>query len=250
LRAIVALMLSLNALPGFPTTAFAGPPYITDDPEPVEYRHWEIYFAAQFAKQSDAWNTTAPHLEVNYGPIPNVQLQVITPMILDAPSTGATNYGYGDTQFGIKYRFIQEGDSIPQVATYPLLNVPTGSHSRNLGAGHVQAYFPLWLQNSVGKWTAYGGSGYWINPGAHNRNWWYSGIVLQRQVLPDLTLGAEFFHQTSQQTGQSEQTAFNLGMEWSITNIHGIVFSIGPAFGGSGQMQGYLAYRLTFGPDP
>ena len=23
--------------------AWAGPPFVTDDPEPVEYRHWEIY---------------------------------------------------------------------------------------------------------------------------------------------------------------------------------------------------------------
>ena len=50
--------------------AFAGPPYITDDPEPVEYRHWEIYLASLFFKQPDAWTGTGPHLEVNYGPIP------------------------------------------------------------------------------------------------------------------------------------------------------------------------------------
>lgn len=30
-----------------PGTALAGPPYATDDPEPVEYRHWEIYIASQ-----------------------------------------------------------------------------------------------------------------------------------------------------------------------------------------------------------
>ena len=23
--------------------ALAGPPYITDDPEPVDYQHWEVY---------------------------------------------------------------------------------------------------------------------------------------------------------------------------------------------------------------
>ena len=30
--------------------AFAGPPYITDDPEPVEYQHWEVYFASIFSQ--------------------------------------------------------------------------------------------------------------------------------------------------------------------------------------------------------
>jgi hypothetical protein len=50
----------------------AGPPYITDDPDPVEYRHWEIYMASIFDKQPGAWTTTAPHLEVNYGLVPNL----------------------------------------------------------------------------------------------------------------------------------------------------------------------------------
>jgi hypothetical protein len=27
----------------------AGPPFLTDDPEPVEYRHWEVYVASQLA---------------------------------------------------------------------------------------------------------------------------------------------------------------------------------------------------------
>ena len=25
--------------------AWGGPPFVTDDPEPVEYRHWEFYFS-------------------------------------------------------------------------------------------------------------------------------------------------------------------------------------------------------------
>jgi len=29
-----------------PVKVFAGPPYITDDPEPVEYQHWEVYLAS------------------------------------------------------------------------------------------------------------------------------------------------------------------------------------------------------------
>ncbi len=28
-------------------TALAGPPYTTDDPEPVEYRHWKLHLASQ-----------------------------------------------------------------------------------------------------------------------------------------------------------------------------------------------------------
>ena len=144
--------------------AFAGPPYITDDPDPVEYQHWEVYFSSIFAKQPDAWTTTAPHIEVNYGVVPDVQLHMILPMTLYAPANGASSYGYG------KYRFVHEGDWLPQLGTFSLLEVPSGSHGRNLGSGHLQTFLPLWLQKSEGRWTAYGGGGYWINPGTGNRN--------------------------------------------------------------------------------
>jgi hypothetical protein len=43
----------------------------------------------------------------------------------------------------------------------------------------AQYFLPVWLQKDFGKWTTYGGGGYWINPGAGNKNWWFSGILLQ-----------------------------------------------------------------------
>ena len=165
---------------------FAGPPYITDDPEPVEYRHWEVYLASIFTEQPDAWIATAPHLEVNYGAVPNLQLHTILPMTLYAPAQGASSYGYSDTELGAKYRFVQEGKWVPQIGTFLLLEVPTGSHARNLGSGHLQTFLPLWIQKSFGPWTAYGGGGYWVNPGAHNQNWWFIGLVVQCEVARGL----------------------------------------------------------------
>jgi hypothetical protein len=232
----------------FPVIALAGPPYITDDPEPVEYQHWEVYLASIFAKQPDAWTSTAPHVEVNYGPLPNVQLHVIAPLTLYVPSEGPSSYGYGVAELGIKFRFVQESDWLPQIGTFPLLEVPTETN-RNLGSGgNLQTFLPIWLQKSTGKWTAYGGGGYWINPGEQNRNWWFTGIVIQRQVLPNLAPGVELFRGTSQQAGQSAETGFNLGMVWDLSDVQHIMFSAGPAFGGPNQLQGYFAYQLTFGP--
>jgi hypothetical protein len=230
----------------FAVNAFAAPPYITDDPEPTEYLHWEIYLASQFTRQPGNWTTTAPHLEVNYGPLRNVQLQMIIPMVLYAPSQGAASYGYGDTQVGIKYRFFEEGEWIPAVATYPQMIIPTGSHTRNLGAGRLQTFLPIWLQKTSGKWTAYGGAGYWINPGENNRNWLFSGLVIERQILPNLTPGVEFFHGTSQVIGGPSETGMNLGLIWDLSDVQHIVLSAGPGFEGSTQLQGYFAYELTF----
>ena len=83
---------------------------------------------------------------------------------------------------------------------------------------------------------------------SQNRNWWFTGIVVQRQVLPNLAPGLEIFHGTSQQAGQSAETGFNLGMVWDLSDVQHIMLSAGPAFGGPNQLQGYFAYQLTFGP--
>ncbi len=87
-----------------PMTVRAEPPYITDDPEPVEYRHWEVYVGSIFSKQTDAWTATASHLEVNYGAVPNLQLHTILPIVSYVPRQRASSYGYGDTELGVKCR--------------------------------------------------------------------------------------------------------------------------------------------------
>ena len=46
-----------------PATVYAGPPYVTDDPEPVEFRHWEFYLATQHFATRTAASGTAPHIE-------------------------------------------------------------------------------------------------------------------------------------------------------------------------------------------
>jgi hypothetical protein len=232
----------------FPLGAVAGPPYVTDDPEPVELHHWEFYLATidQWSR-GDGWSGTSPHLEVNYGVIPDVQLHLIAPLAWTRPPGGPARFGYGDTELGAKARFVHEGAWMPQIGTFPLVELPTGDSSRGLGAGETQVFLPVWLQKSFGPWTTYGGGGYWINPGPGNRNWWYVGWQAQRQIVQGVTLGAEIFHQTSRQEGRSGETRFDVGMVVDFGEMHHLLLSAGHAFG-SEAAQGYLAYQLTFGP--
>jgi hypothetical protein len=139
-------------------------------------------------------------------------------MTLYAPAEAARSYGYGDTELGAKYRLLHEGKWLPEVGTFPLLEVPTGSHERNLGSGHLQTFLPLWLQKSIGPWTAYGAGGYRINPGTHNRNWWFSGLVVQCQVHPDFILGIEVFHGTSQVVGEPNELGLSFGVTFGPHN--------------------------------
>ena len=142
------------AVLGIAGTARSGPPFVIDDPEPVDYHHWEFYVASQDAKMGGDWSGTGPHLELNYGVVPDVQLHLIVPLAYDVPPEGSAHYGPGDAEIGVKYRFIQETNHLPQVGVFPLLELPAGSAQDNLGNGHLQAFLPVWLQKSWGSWTA------------------------------------------------------------------------------------------------
>jgi len=229
-------------------TVMAGPPFLTDDPEPVEYQHWEVYLGMQHTKLSGDWSGTAPFVEVNYGVLLDLQLHLIAPLAYDAPENGATHMGYGDTELGVKWRFLRESEDVPQVGIYPLLELPTGKESLGLGNGHPQLFLPLWLQKSFGDWTIYGGGGYGINSGADNENWGFGGLVVQRKITDKLTLGAEIYRHSAQQNGGQGDTAFNLGSIFDITEHQHLLFSLGRSINGPTDFQTYLAFQWTFGP--
>ncbi len=231
--------------------ALAGPPFITDDPEPVEFRHWEVYLASQWAHdRHEGTSATLPHVEVNYGIIPDVQLHTIIPMAYSNPHEGSTQYGPGDMEFGVKYRFIHEDDEgwIPQAGTFPIVDLPTGDSSRGLGEGRIKIFFPLWIQKSWGPWTTYGGGGFWYHPGEGNKNYWFTGWLLQRDISKALTLGAEVFNMSPRAKGESDETGFNAGGFVNLSEVHHILFSAGRDFKGPNTFSAYLAFQWTFGP--
>ena len=241
LRFLVIFFLTL--LPG---ALLAGPPFLTDDPQTVDFQHWEFYFASMDFKTIGGWVGDGPHVEINYGVVPNVQLHIIAPIAYNSPTIGSGHYGYGDTELGVKFRFIQETKSIPMVGIFPLLEVPTGSAKDGLGTGRVHALLPVWLQKTWGPWTAYGGGGYGINPGVGLQNYGFVGGVLQNQVAKPGLIVVEVYHQTASEVGGRDETAFNVGTVIDLSEAHHLLFSAGRSIDGPTDFQCYAAYQWTF----
>jgi hypothetical protein len=65
--------------------AFAGPPFITHDPEPVDYGHWEIDGFSAGAHGRGDTSGIGPSFEVNYGVLPELQLHVLGGLAFDDP---------------------------------------------------------------------------------------------------------------------------------------------------------------------
>jgi hypothetical protein len=179
--------------------ARAGPPFVTDDPEPVDFQHFEINTAAQGAQTRGARSGAMPGVDINYGVLPETQFHIGLAGPWQVSDGKAFQFGYGDTEIGLKYRFISEDYAgwRPQVAVYPIMDLPTGDAQRDLGAGHIRLFLPLWVQKSIDDWQTYGGGGYWINRYGDSRNYWFAGWTLLRKFSDQWMLGGEIFHQAA-----------------------------------------------------
>lgn len=223
--------------------AWAGPPFLTDDPEPVELGHWEVYGASQWSFARGDASGTSPHVEVNYGAVPELQLHAIVPAVLALASGSPAEYGIGDVELGAKYRFVDEGEWRPQVGTFPLLLLPTGSAARGLGTGKLRAFLPVWAQKSFGPWTTYGGAGVALASGERDI---VGGWLVQRALGSAFVLGGEAFLDVPVTAG-ANVLRFNIGIVANFSAAHHLLLSAGPAFGGGAVAQSYAAYLLTIG---
>ncbi len=227
---------------------FGGPPFLTDDPEPVEYRHWEAYLFANGDRADDAGIVNAPAAELNYGVAPETQLHLVVPLTNFSASGEPTHAGLGDTELGVKYRFVRETDQHPQIGVFPMVELPTGRASRGLGNGRAWYRLPVWLQKSLGPWTTYGGGGIALNPASGQRNYGFGGWLVQRDFGPHLTLGAEIFRQGPDTHDDRGFTAANAGGYLNFTENLSLLFSGGRSFAGDHHTLWYFALYSTWGP--
>ncbi|HJV49738.1 MAG TPA: transporter [Geothrix sp.] len=228
------------------TSLLAGPPYLTDDPEPVDLHHWEVYLFAMGQSVGGVRSGLAPAMEANYGPFEDAQIQFQIPMAYGLGDDGLNHRGFGDLQMGFKYRFVHESDLLPQIAVYPQIQAPTGRLDEGLGSGHVRVYLPVWLQKAFGKWTTYGGGGWMRNPGPNNRDYATCGWQLQRELGEGYSVGGEIFHQGATCLGARATTSWNLGFECQLVDHLQVVGSGGRTFRGEPGSQYYLGLRGKF----
>ena len=226
----------------------AGPPFLTDDPQPVDLHHWEAYVYSSMDSNESGKAGVLPGLEFNYGAAPNLQLHVILPWAFSSPLGAARTAGFGDISLGLKFRFVQETDTRPQVGIFPMLSVPTGSPGRSLGAGGSTLFLPVWVQKSFGPWTTYGGGGYTINRATGGRNFFSGGWLLQRDLGEKLTLGAEIFAQGRSAALTPGTTLLNGGGQVNLSPHLSLLFSAGASVAGECHRVAYLGLYWTWGP--
>ena len=209
--------LVLFALLAFAQPALAGPPYVSDDPEPTDYKHYEIYTFNSGTATRDR-RTGEMGIDFNYGAAPNLQLTATLPAVFSNPTNGASVFGLSNIELAAKYRFLHQDTFGWDVSFFPRVFLPSPSSA--VGDRKPSLLLPIWVQKDWGSgWSTFGGGGCVVNA-ENSKNSCLTGWVVTRKVLPNLQLGMELFHQTADSSGSPASTSLGLGVTYDINDTY------------------------------
>jgi hypothetical protein len=198
--------------------AMAGPPFVSDDPQPTDTGHFEIYV---FDNGVSTRTGTAGEagVDFNYGAAPDLQLTATVPEGYDEPRGAGTHVGLGNVEFAAKYRFLRQDTFGIDVSVFPRIFLPSGSDA--IGDNHVSLLLPVWMQKDfTDRWSAFGGGGCTFNA-IHAADFCEAGAVLTYQILPKLQIGGELYHQTADRQGTPASTSSGIGWRYDLNdNTH------------------------------
>ncbi|HET9098756.1 MAG TPA: transporter [Acidobacteriaceae bacterium] len=241
-----------------------GPPYQTDDPVPVDYKHYEFYVFGSADGTPVEMDSVGPAFEFNWGAVPRVQLHAILPWGVIAPSnnpiylpagTGPSAFGLTDMELGAKIAYIKEKKYFPQIGTFTMFEMPTGNYDKGLGVGKVWYKVPLWMQKNIGKWLLDGGAGETIVPQTDYRDFAYGGFLLKYTFPGDrLEIGGEVFSHGKEGIATPQiqpSTMIDLGGYYHFKHNPNeqFLFCYGHSVAGQTENYAYVGMYWTWGKD-
>jgi len=230
------LLMAFAALSGI---ADAGPPYESDDPEPTDFGHFEIYLFANGTNTRDS-SSGAFGIDFNYGATPDLQLTAVFPVELENPSGASSLSGLGNIELAAKYRFLHQADAGWDVAVFPRLFLP--SASAQVGEKHISLLVPVWLGKDWGSWSTFGGGGCVIGRSGDSQNYCLAGWALTRAVARNLNLGAEIVHQTPDTRGGHASTGVGAGLLYDLNDSFHLLAYAGPGLQNAAETGRYSWY--------
>jgi hypothetical protein len=242
--------------------AQAGPPFQTDDPTPVDLGHYEFYVFSTFDGTPVESDPVGPAFEFNWGAIPNIQLHAILPFGAVIPSnnpiyapagTGPSAFGLTDAELGVKWGFIKQTKHRPQIGSFTMFEMPTGSYNKGLGVGKVWYKLPLWAEKEFGSWSLVGGLGYTVVPQTGYRNFLYGGYLMKKTVNERLELSAEVFAHAREGFAAAQTQASTLIDAGGYYHFKQpglqLIFAYGHSVAGQTENYAYLGLYKTWGKD-
>lgn len=231
-------------------SANAGPPFVTDDPEPVEYQHWEINYGLSKTWSEDAFSSAFPSIDINYGYSENLQLHVQPKYSFIGDANTRFN-SLDNTEVGLKYRLFNrvDTDSVLMVGIYPMIQLPTGENKLSPASGKLQSFLPIWAQYEKNDWTFSGGAGYRFNNWVGSKNSVFVGAVASYQLTNNFSLGGELFNESATNNDDKNTSGFNIGGTYKFTDDYHLLCSAGKGINDvtlSNTLSVYIALQAIY----
>jgi len=238
---VLAVLLCVAATP-----AFAGPPYVSDDPQPTDDGRFEIYAFGSGTSTQGGTDGEAG-IDFNYGAGPDLQLTAVVPFAFSSPAGRETVRGLGNIELAAKFRFLHQEAAGLDVAIFPRVFLP--SLSNRVGEQHAALFVPIWAERDWGAWSTFGGGGCALNRGGNSQDYCQIGWALSRRVLRGLTLGVEIYHQTADTRGGKASSGLGAGFTYDLDDHYHLMGSIGPGIqnaAATDRYSWYTALLFTF----
>jgi hypothetical protein len=239
LGSVIAAVATALAVP-----ANAGPPYLSDDPIPTDYRHFEIYALAAGDHTHDG-DAGVAGIDFNYGATPDLQLTAVFPVEYERPHGGGSiSSAFGNIELAAKFRFLHQESFGWDVAVFPRVFLP--SLSNGFGAQHASLLIPIWIGRDVGEWSTFGGGGCELNHGGDDQNFCLAGWALTRSVSSQFRIGGEVFHQTADTRGGDASTSLGVGATYDLSPNHHLLAYVNRDVSGADRTSWYTSVLFTF----
>lgn len=190
-----------------------GPPMLTDDARVADFKEWELNTSFLISVTKD-FEIATPHVDLNYGLLPNLQLKLEAPLWLQF-SGDETKTEIGDVIAGVKYRFMDEEKSFVSMATFPQYTV----------YGEKGFLLPVFIEKTFGKYLTGIGVGHFF--GEENIDRTEIGALVGYKHNSKLDVMLEFFYIKNHFGNHNSNGFINMGFRQDLSDHFVILASFG-----------------------
>lgn len=235
------------------TSAFAqgGPPYYTNDPGTPGHLNWEINVGYMPFLYSDQSVSHTPDVDINFGIGDRIQLTYENAWLRVKNPASATQFGLGQSNPGVKWRFYDAGESGLAISIFPqaFLNNPNDAVRRGITPASDTFLLPFEFSKKFGPIDVDYEIGYeFVHKGP---NGWLTGLVVGHDFTPKLEGDVEFYSQGTFHPSEN-QPMIDVGGRYKIHSPVILLFMAGrslePARNNQTYFLGYFGIQFLLPP--
>lgn len=251
-RTPVRLMLGLVIPLAFASRLEAVPPLVSGDVPTADRGRFEWYAGALFENNDGSISRELPLMELVYGLTDRQEITFEIPWLSEHGV-----HGWEDAVVGTKYMFVKETETLPGIAGSLEVKLPSASTARGLGTGEFDYGLLLRAQKTWGRFTLLGNAGYTFvgkpNVGGITEkrdNVWFASLAQFYELTERTSLLSEVYFETSEEPGEPNRLAANIGVEHELHDSFKVHAAIGTSLRdhqrGGPDLRAYVGFKWEF----